>query len=554
MTRWTLRACLGAGLAATAMIFGTPIARAQTAIDPAVAVIATGAEASVPVPTLMEGALASTANSEVADQLFLHLAELGPTLMTSGDRAFEPALARSWTRRDSVTLVFDLDPRASWQDGAPVTAQDVVFTFDRARDPAVSTRLAGVLRRIVSVTAEGDRRVVFRFAYPYAEQLYDAVFHVAPIPEHLLGKLPPATLATSSYAQAPIGSGAYRWVRKVPGEYVELAANDKFFLGAPAIRRVFFRLATDAGARLNMVLSGEANLMDNIPPPRNNLDRVAAVPTLRVVPVPSPIVGFLLFNQRDPRDTSRPHPILADRDVRRAIGLALDRRVMVRATFGSAADVPYGPTSPLLWIGHTTPSPAQANVGEARRLLAARGWTDHDGDGILDRNGTPLSLTIMLPNTSGSRQQLALQAQEQLRQAGIHVELERLDFSVYNERRTRGAFDMDFSSTSQDPSPTGLSQGWSCQGGTNVAKYCDPSVDSLLEAAGRTTGHAADAWQAVLRRIESDYPAIFMYALNYLTVIDRRFTNVRIRPESLWLGLRGWTVAAPGARAQSAGY
>jgi len=113
VTRWTLRACLGAGLAATAMIFGTPIARAQTAIDPAVAVIATGAEASVPVPTLMEGALASTANSEVADQLFLHLAELGPTLMTSGDRAFEPALARSWTRRDSVTLVFDLDPRAS---------------------------------------------------------------------------------------------------------------------------------------------------------------------------------------------------------------------------------------------------------------------------------------------------------------------------------------------------------------------------------------------------------------------------------------------------------
>lgn len=552
MTRWTLGAWLG-GVAATATTLGTPPARAQAARDPSAAVIATGAEASVPVPTLMEGALASTANTDVADQLFLHLAELGPTLMTSGDRAFEPALARSWTRRDSVTLVFDLDPRATWHDGAPVTANDVVFTFRRARDPAVSTRLAGVLRHIVSVTAEGERRVVFRFAYPYAEQLYDAVFHVAPIPEHLLGRLPPAALATSAYAQAPIGSGPYRWVRRLPGEYVELAANEKFFLGAPAIKRVFFRLATDAGARFNMVLSGEANLMDNVPPPRDNLDRVAAVPTLRVVAVPSPILGYLLFNQRDPRDTSRPHPILGDQDVRRAIGLALDRRVMVRATFGTSASVPYGPTSPLLWIGHRTPPPARANVAEARRLLAARGWADRDGDGILDRNGQPLALTIMLPNTSGSRAQLALQAQEQLRQAGIHIELERLDFSVYTERRGRGSFDIDFAATSQDPSPTGLSQGWSCRGGTNFARYCDPAVDSLLEIAGRTTSHAAETWQAVLARIESDYPAVFVYALNYLTIVDRRFANVRIRPESLWLGLREWTVSS-GARLRPAGY
>jgi peptide/nickel transport system substrate-binding protein len=160
---------------------------------------------------------------------------------------------------------------------------------------------------------------------------------------------------------------------------------------------------------------------------------------------------------------------------------------------------------------------------------------------------------IMLPNTSGSRQQLALQAQEQLRQIGIRVELERIDFSVYNERRTRGAFDLDFAATNQDPSPSGLSQGWSCGGGTNVARYCDRAVDSLLDLAGRTRDHAAEAWQAVLRRIESDAPAVFMYALNYLTVVDRRFANVRIRPESLWLGLREWTLAAD-ARSHPVGY
>jgi len=541
VTRWPLRVSLAAGLVATLVA-----ARAHQAAAQASIVVVTGGEASVPVPTLMEGPQAAISNYDIADQLFLRLAELGPTLMTAGDKAFQPALAKSWARRDSLTLVFDLDPRATWHDGVPVTAKDVVFTFGRARDPAIAPGLAKQVRNIASVTAEGDRRVVMRFTHYYAEQLYDAVFHVAPLPAHLLASLPPASLATSPFVQAPVGNGPYRWVRRVPGQFVELAANERFFLGAPAIRRVFFRLATDADARLNLVLSGEADAMDNIPPPRSNLERVAADKDLRVVPVPSSTIGFLLFNQRDPNDRGRPHPILADTAVRRAIGLSLDRRQMVRATFGNGAEVPYGPASPILWIRHGAPAPRGPNVPEARRLLAAAGWADRDGDGVLDRNGQPLTLSLSLPNTSAIRQQLALQIQEQLRQVGIRIEIERFDFPLYNERRTAGRFDLDFAATSQDPSPSGLAQGWSCEGSTNVGRFCDPVVDSLLAAAGRATD--PEAWRAVLRRIEDDAPAVFMYAPSFMYAVARRFGNVHIRPESPWLALREWTVAGPEQR------
>jgi peptide/nickel transport system substrate-binding protein len=160
---------------------------------------------------------------------------------------------------------------------------------------------------------------------------------------------------------------------------------------------------------------------------------------------------------------------------------------------------------------------------------------------------------MTLPNTSAIRQQMALQVQEQLRQIGVRIELERLEGAVWTERRNAGRFDIDFSATSQDPSPTGLSQGWSCQGGTNVARYCDPAVDSLLDAATRATDRAREAWQAVLRRIESDAPAVFMYAPSYVYAVHRRFTNVRIRPESSWLALREWTVGGPPPR-RPAGY
>jgi peptide/nickel transport system substrate-binding protein len=531
------------GYLTAAMLVGIAVpASAQSAPAGNSIVIVTGQQPTTPIPTLMEGAAASQGNIELADQLFLRLAGLGPTMLTAGDRGFVPLLARSWTRRDSVTLVFDLDPRAQWQDGVPVTSRDVVFSFQRAQNPAVAPRLATLLQHITAVTAEGDRRVVFRFSHPYSEQLYDATFHVAPLPAHLLDTLPPDAIARSSFVTQPVGSGPYRLVRIVPGQFAELAANEKFFLGHPKISRVIIRFATDPDARLNLLLSGQADAMDNVIPPLDNVRRVSADSSLRMIPVPSPAVGFLLFNQRDPGDTSRPHPILSDPRVRRAITLALDRFSMVRVVFGSYGEVPYGPVSPVLWIRHGAPKPPPQNVAESRRLLAAAGWRDTDGDGTLDRGGQPLALRLSLPNTSAVRRQFALLVQEQLRQVGIRIELSQMEFPVWIERRTAGNFDIDFGSTSQDPSPSGLSQGWTCSGGTNVGHYCNPRVDSLMERAVLTRDHPAEAWRQVLQQIEADAPATFLYAPTYVYAVRRRFRDVTISPASSWQRLWEWSV------------
>lgn len=542
MTPWSPRTAI----IATCVIFVLPYpVGAQSDRDSRSSiVIVTGQQATLPVPTLMEGAAQNSANMELADQLFLRLAGLGPTLMTAGDRDFVPLLARSWIRRDSVTLAFDLDPRARWHDGVPVTARDVVFAFSRAQDPAIAPRLAQLLRRITSVTAEGERRVVFHFSYPYPEQLYDATFHVAPIPAHLLASLPPEAVARSDFVTNPVGNGPYRIVRMVAGQFVELAANPDFFLGKPKIDRVIIRLAIEADARLNLLLSGQVDAMENIPPPQENLRRVAADTTLRLIAVPSPTVGYLLFNQRDPRNPSQPHPILADVRVRRAITLGLDRRLLVRAVFGSYGEVPYGPVSAVLWIRHQAPKAEGQKLVESRRLLEAAGWHDSDGDGTLDRNGRPLVLGLSLPNTSGIRRQMALLVQEQLRQIGVRIELQQFEGPVWNERRVSGAFDIDFSAVNQDPSPSGLTQSWSCAGGSNVAKYCDPGVDSLMERAVLGRGDPGPTWVAALRQIEADAPATFLYAPTYVYAVNRRFRHVTISPVSSWLQLREWSATA----------
>ena len=504
-------------------------------------VIVTGQQATTPVPTLMEGAANSVGNLDVVDQLFLRLAELGPKLLTSGDHDFVPALARSWTRRDSTTLVFELDPRAHWHDGVPVTARDVVFTFNRAKNPEIAPRLADLLRQITSVTAEGDSRVVFHFARPYAEQFYDATYHVAPIPAHLLDSIPPDSVGRSSFATNPVGSGPYRWVRSVPGQFVELAAVPGFFLGKPKIERVILRTAAEPSARINLLLSGQADAMDVIPPPF--VGRVASDTTLRLISVPSATMGYLLFNQRDPKNRSRPHPILADNRVRRAITLALDRNQLVQAVFGSQGMVPYGPVSQLLWIRQRSPRAEGPNVTEARRLLAATGWGDSDGDGTLDREGRPLRLTLSLPNTSGIRRQMGLLIQEQLRRVGVQIEIQQLEFPIYIERHSAGDFDVDFSAANQDPSPSGLTQSWTCTGGSNVAGYCDRGVDSLMEQAIRGRGDPGERWVEALKQIEEDAAATFLYAPAFMYAVNRRLRSVTISPQSSWMTLRKWSVS-----------
>ncbi len=224
-------------------------------------VIPTGVLATSPVPTLTRG---RSQNTRLAELMFLRLAELSPALVTAGDDGFVPALAQSWERRDSVTLAFQIDSRAKWHDGVPVTAADVVFTFERARDPAINAELATVLSSIAEVSDEGDGTVVFRFDRSFPEQLYTATYHVQPLPAHLLAHLPPDSIASSPYMEAPVGNGPYRFDQRVPGQRLTLLANEDFFLGRPGIERVVFLLAGDADARLNLLLSGEVDVLQSV--------------------------------------------------------------------------------------------------------------------------------------------------------------------------------------------------------------------------------------------------------------------------------------------------
>lgn len=517
-------------------------AAGQEATREETVVIVVGQEPASPIPTLLGN---SAANQAFTDLLFLPLARLGPNNITTGDKDFIPQLAKTWSRPDSLTLIFEIDSRARWHDGAPVTARDAALALNLARDSTVDPQRALLLQHIAQVTAPDATHLVVRYSEAYDEQFYDAVYHVSPLPAHLVASVPRGTLAQSGFAAAPVGNGPYRWARRIPGQQLELTANDAFFLGRPGPRRVLILTVKDSEARINLLLSGSADVLANTGA-LASVTRVSADKRIRIVPVPSFNVGYLGFNRRDPADLERPHPILSDPAVRAAIVKALDRSAIVQATFGPWAAVPEGPVPQLSWIRDPSFRPAPADAVGARALLRAQGWTDSDGDGVLDKGGKSLALGLNYPSQSALAGQVALQVQEQLRQVGIRIDINRLDGSVWTERRNLGNFDIDFGQSTMDPSPAGMIQSWGCagRGGANKTYYCDPKVDSLLGLALHAPRKEALAlYRQTVRTIVADAPAVFLYAQTTPVAISDRIRRVEIVPSAPWSALWKW---APG--------
>jgi peptide/nickel transport system substrate-binding protein len=486
---------------------------------------------------------ASTTGADVAGLVFSRLVELSFDLNTVDDAGFRPSLAQRWEHADSTTLVFHLDPRARWHDGVPVRAADVVYSFDLYRDPAVGSRFRPNLDAIDSVTAPDSLTAVFHFARWYPEQLYDATYHMKVLPRHLLDTIPPDRLASSAFARAPVGSGPFRFVRWDADERIELAADTTYFLGRPHLDRVIWRIVPDLAAAVSAMIAGEGDAIPIIPQAELRA-RVAAAPDLRLVPYPSNGLAYVAFNLRDRRRPA-PHPLFGDRDVRRAIAMAIDRVAVVRSLFGAEGEVPVGATARAQWIWSDSIRQVPYDPEAARRLLDARGWRAGPA-GVREKDGVPLRFNLILPTTSRARADAAVLVQAQLRAIGVDMRLQPLEFNLFEQRSIRKDFDAAFQARTLDASPASVLQlfGSGGTGQSNYGSYASATFDSLARRAIDAPSRAAarPLWREALGTLNEDAPAVFLFTPPIAAAFHRRFEGVRIRPDEWLAGVTDWSV------------
>jgi peptide/nickel transport system substrate-binding protein len=496
-----------------------------------VVIAAAGEPTSLFPPLVFE-----TVGRDITDQVFERLADLAPDAAPIDPSGYRPGLAERWERLDSLTLRFHLRPGARWQDGAPVTASDVVFSFDAYADPTLDTDAGAVLRGRITATAEDSATVLVRFAGAYPEQWYDATWHVRILPAHIWQSIPRQEWAADTALAHVVGSGPYRVAAWTRGQSLRLEAADS----VPQVRRVVWRFVPDPDAAVNLLLAGEADLVEQLGSPAR-VARVAGDSTVRLIRYPSAAYGFLGFRLRDAHGTA--HPLLGDRRLRRALAMGIDRRVLAAGVFGAGTVAPPGPMSQLLWIRsadiHTLPYDTIA----AARLLDSLGW-GRDSEGMRRRGTVPLRFDILVPSTSPSRRDLGQALQASWKTLGVETTITAVDFPVFNQRLAGGAFDSYIGAWLDEPSPRGLVDQWTRAGWDqlNYGRYDNPAFDALMARALAATDSSAAGplYRAAMDTLNADAPALFLYAPTQVAGVSRRIEGVTIDPYSWLSDLRRW--------------
>jgi peptide/nickel transport system substrate-binding protein len=475
-----------------------------------------------------------TVGRDIGDQIYERLAYLAPGASPIDSRAYRPGLARSWEQIDSLAWRFHLRPDARWQDGRRVTAEDVVFSFDAFSDSTLEANALGYLAGRLHAAAEDSTTVRITFAEQSPEQLYDATYHVRILPRHIWDTIPRARWAADTTLGHLIGSGPYRIQNWQRGSFLTLVADTlrAATRDAPAVRRAIWRFASDPDAALNLLLSHEADVMETVGS-EARVRRVERDTSFRLVSYPAAGYGFLAFRLADA--AGRSHPVLADKELRRALAQAVDRPTLARAIFGPATKAPPGPMSQLLWIWDDATKVVGFDSAQARETVAK-----------LKAHRPLASIDILVPSTSATRRQLAVAIQEAWRRAGVTATVTAVDFPVFQERLAKGRFDTYIGAYLDEPSPRGLADGWTRAGwaAVNYGHYANPVFDSLLQLASReeNVANAKRRWREAMDTLNADVPAIFLYSLANVAALHRRLKHVELDPYSWASGLPSWEV------------
>jgi len=414
----------------------------------------------------------------------------------------EAALATRWAVDPTGTQwSFTLRDGVRFHDGTPLDAAAVVFSFERQRDPAhpFHTGRFGYwenqYKNIVRVEAVSPREVRITIADRYAPFLANmAMFPV--------GIVSPTAVARwgEAFPDHPVGTGPFLLERWDHGERIVLARNPRYWDVPALTERVVFEVIPDARQRLVDLESGAIDLALAILP--EELQFVDLHPGLTLYRHPANNVTYLAMNcLRAPFD---------DREVRRAIGLAINKLPIVRLAYEGLAIPAEGPLPPTQWgyhaVGAARYAPAEAKARLAE--LAAEGRIDLSKHYRLYAPATPRPY---LPNP----EQVARVLRSNLEAAGLQIELVIQPFAAQRRDTEAGTHDLalaGWSGDNGDPdnylyllfheanTTPGIAR--------NISFYRDPEVSKLLTDAQRVEDHAArDAIYAdIQRRIAADAP------------------------------------------------
>lgn len=362
------------------------------------------------------------------------------------DGSLVPDLADYWEQSaDGITYTFYLNPNATFHDGTPVTANDVVFSFDSIMDEnTLSVRRSDLVLVTKSYRAIDDHTFELTALAPFATTLEKSAANVAVMPRHLWESVPVADWGgdTGTTGQDPsrvVGSGPFTFVEWVVNDHVTIQRNDNYWDAErlPVIDTFTLRVVPEPSAAVQTLVTGEVDI-HQIPLQQVD-DLKESNPELQYTEFDT--TGFTYFiPHQDPAKVV----FFTDPKVRQALLYSLDRQLVTEEImFGYAIQA--DGTQPVLSSAY---APAQVTTiynydpDRAMSLLEEAGWVDSDGDGIREKDGVKFSFEFLYSEGSQTYVQLVPYMQQVWGEVGIEMIPSQIPFTTLVENAIAGNFQM----------------------------------------------------------------------------------------------------------------
>ncbi|HXF83712.1 MAG TPA: ABC transporter substrate-binding protein [bacterium] len=465
-----------------------------------------------------------TTARRVIEQVFDGLVELDPQLRV------RPALAESWTQVSPTVWVFKLRRNVKFHDGSPLTAADVAFTYTTILDPALRAPLRGLYTPISRVEAVDNETVRFTLSAPYAPLLKYADIGI--VPKAVVER------AGAEFAARPVGTGPYKFVSWQRNSRITLEANPEYWKGRPRLSQVVFNIIPDNTTRAAALESGDVDLIHSPLSPQD-VARLKTSNRLRVTEMTGLGITYLNMNMAD--------PIIREARVRRALAHLIPQRTIVRQIY---REMDRPATSVLLpaWSGVYTEEIAQPghDIARAKALLAEAGWTDSNGDGVLDRGGQRLTITLRTHSEDPNRVQVVELLLSILRSFGVDARVEITEFPGLLQALLSGNYQVVLVGWLGLVDPDrGMYNQFHSKGSQNWGKYANPRVDALLEEGRQKAdpNERARIYREVARIIATDLPYYVLTYQGYIVAVNRRVEGFTPIPSGSFRAL--WATTAP---------
>jgi len=438
-----------------------------------------------------------------------------------------PDLATRWSiSPDGLIYTFTLHSDVRWHDGAPFTADDVLYTLHSIQDPASKSPpdLAGFWRT-VAITVIDPMTIRFQLTQPYAPFLDYTSIGI--LPAHLLKDVAPADLFQNPFNRRPVGTGPFM-ISEMTMDHATLDANPSYYGARPYLGRILLKFFPDSESALAAYTRGEVEGVARVLPA--DLPKARSLNNMTLYN--SRLSGYSLIYLNLSKAPFQ------DKSVRQALLYAIDRQHIVNDLLQGQGLLAASPIEPGTWAFNSTVPQYPFDVEKAKQLLDAAGWKD-PGDGVRKKDQNVLSFTLTT-NDDPTRVAIANEIAKGWQAIGVKAAVQSVPTSllVTNVLRPR-QFDAvlyEWRTLSNDPDQY---ENWHqtqipgpSNSGQNYSGLNDRDISEALETARKTSDQSQRAvlYQKFQELFADRVPALLLYYPVYTYGVDQRVRGVQLAP------------------------